>query len=83
MKNLDNKNNSVDLSYNFNLGKRAIIKKINFQGNKIFRDSKLRNIIISEEGRFWKIITSNKYLDEAKIKNDEILLKKFYHINSK
>ncbi len=75
---LDNKNNSVDLSYNFNLGKRAIIKKINFQGNKIFRDSKLRNIIISEEGRFWKIITSNKYLDEAKIKNDEILLKKFY-----
>ncbi len=75
---LDNKNNSVDLTYNFNLGKRAVIKKINFQGNKIFRDSKLRNIIVSEEGRFWKIITSNKYLDEAKIKNDEILLKKYY-----
>ena len=52
--------------------------KINFQGNKIFRDNKLRNVIKSEEGKFWKFITSNKYLDENKIKNDEILLKKYY-----
>ena len=48
---IDNRNNSVDIIYNFKLGKRAIIKKINFQGNKIFRDSKLRNVIKSEEGR--------------------------------
>ena len=64
------------LLYNFNLGDRAIIKKINFQGNKIFKDSKLRNVIKSEEGKFWKFITSDKYLDERKIKNDENLLKK-------
>ena len=57
---------------------RAIIKKINFQGDKIFKDSKLRNVIKSEEGKFWKFITSNKYLDERKIKNDEILLKNYY-----
>ena len=75
---VDNQNNSVDLLYDFILGKRAIIKKINFQGNKIFRDSKLRNVIKSEEGRFWKFITSNKYLNETKIKNDEILLKKYF-----
>ena len=75
---IDNQNNSVDLVYEFELGKRAIIKKINFQGNKIFRDNKLRNVIKSEEGKFWKFITSNKYLDESKIKNDEILLKKYY-----
>ena len=75
---IDNKNNSVDIVYNFELGKRAIIKRINFQGNKIFRDSKLRNIIKSEEGRFWKFLTSDKYLDERKIKNDELLLKKYF-----
>ena len=75
---INNQNNSVDLLYDFNLGKRAIIKKINFQGNKIFRDTKLRNVIKSEEGKFWKFITSNKYLDEAKIKKDEILLEKYY-----
>ncbi len=75
---IDNKNNSVDLVYNFNLKNRAIIKKINFQGNKIFRDSKLRNVIKSEEGRFWKFLTSDKYLDERKIKNDEKLLKNYF-----
>ena len=74
----NNENNSVDVIYDFNLGNKAIIKKINFQGKKIFKDSKLRNVIRSEEGRFWKFITSNKYLDERKIKNDEILLKKYY-----
>ena len=63
---IDNQNNSVDILYNFNLGNRAIIKKINFQGDKIFRDSKLRNVIKSEEGKFWKFITSNKYLKRKK-----------------
>ena len=35
---IDNQNNSVDIIYNFNLGERAIIKKINFQGKKVFSD---------------------------------------------
>ena len=75
---IDNKDNSVDIIYDFNLNKRAIIKKISFQGDKIFKDSKLRNVIKSEEGRFWKFITSNKYLDERKIKIDELLLRQYY-----
>ncbi len=75
---INNQNNSVDIIYNFNLGERAIIKKINFQGNKVFSDSKLRNVIRSEEGRFWKFITSNKYLDEFKIMQDEKRLKEYY-----
>ncbi len=75
---IDNNNNSVDIVYDFNLGKRAIIKKINFQGDKIFKDNKLRNVINSEEGRFWKFLTSKKYLDERKIKIDEALLRKYY-----
>ena len=75
---VDNQNNSLDIVYNFNLGERAIIKKINFQGKKVFSSAKLRNIIRSEEGRFWKFITSNKYLDEIKIKQDEKRLKQYY-----
>ena len=75
---VDNEDNSVDIIYDFNLNKRAIIKKISFQGDKIFKESKLRNVIKSEEGRFWKFITSNKYLDERKIKIDEVLLKQYY-----
>ena len=51
---------------------------INFQGNKIFKDSKPRNVIKSEEGKFWKFLTRDKYLDEQKIKLDEILIEKYY-----
>jgi len=75
---IENDNNTINLIYNFKLGERAIIKNINFQGNKIFKDTKLRNIIKSEEGKFWKFITSNKYLDESKIQLDENLLINYY-----
>jgi len=73
-----NKNNTIDLIYDFDLGEIAKIKKINFIGNKVFRDSTLRNIIISEETKFWKFITRNKFLDSNRIDSDIIRLKKYY-----
>ena len=75
---IENKNNSVDIIYDFKLGDRAVIKNINFQGNKVFKDTKLRNIIKSEEGKFWKFISADKYLDERKIQIDENRLNEFY-----
>ena len=65
-----NDNNTVDLQYKFNLGEIAKIKKIKFIGNKIFNDNTLRNIIISEEAKFWKFITRNKFLDSSRISAD-------------
>ena len=53
-------------------------KKINFLGNKVFKDAKLRNVIKSEEGRFWKFISRDKYLNEQKVKLDEKLLFNFF-----
>ena len=46
----------------FNVGEIAKIKKISFIGNKIFRDNTLRNVIISEESKFWKFLTRKKFL---------------------
>ncbi len=74
----DKKNNSVNLIYNFNLGEIAKINKINFIGQKIFKDSTLRNIIKSEESKFWKFITRNKFLDQNRIKLDVSRLSRFY-----
>ncbi len=75
---VDNNNNSVNLIYNFNLGKRAKISEIIFTGNKIFNSRKLRKIILSEETRPWKFITKNKYLNPNRISIDEDFLNKFY-----
>jgi len=75
---IENNNNTIDLIFDFDLGNIAKIKKINFIGNKVFRDSTLRNIIISEETKFWKFITRNKFLDPNRIDADITRLKKYY-----
>ncbi len=70
--------NKVDITYNIELGKKAKIKKISFIGNKIYKDKKLKRIIVSEEYKFWKIISGKKYLNQSLINFDERLLRNFY-----
>ena len=74
----DNNNNSVNIIYNFNLGERAKISEIKFIGNKIFKNNKLRNLIVSEESRPWKFLTLNTYLKEDRIELDVNLLKNYF-----
>ena len=71
-------NNSIDLTYKINLGDKAKINKINFIGNKIFKDNRLKNIILSEEYKFWKFLSGRKYLNEDLISTDQRLLKNYY-----
>ena len=70
--------NKVNLTYNISLGDKAKIKKISFIGNKIFKDKKLKNVILSEEYKSWKFLSGKKFLNEAMIKYDERLLRNFY-----
>jgi len=74
----ENINNSIDLIYEINRGKRARIGKIVFIGDKKFKDNKLRGIITSEESKAWKFISSKKYLNQGRIKLDTRLLENFY-----
>ena len=55
--------NKINLKYEINLGKKAKIKKITFIGNKIFKDKRLKSLIVSEEYKFWKVISGKKYLN--------------------
>ena len=71
----------VDLIYEFDLGNKAKIKKISFIGNKIFKDKKLRGIIVSSEYKFWKFLTGRKYLNEDLVNFDNRLLTNFYRNN--
>jgi outer membrane protein insertion porin family len=75
---VENDNDSVDLIFNIDLGDKAKISKISFIGDKKFKDRTLRNIIISEENKFWKFISRNTYLNQSLIDSDIRLLKNFY-----
>ncbi len=70
--------NKINLNYNISLGEKAKIKKISFIGDKIFKDKKLKNVILSEEYKPWKFLSGRKYLNESMINYDERLLKNFY-----
>ena len=74
----NNDNNTVDIIYNIELGERALIKNIKFIGDKVFKDNKLRKIIVSEEAKFWKFLSTKKTVDIDRIKLDENLLVNFY-----
>ena len=73
-----NDNNTVDLIFEIDLGDKAYIKKITFIGNKKIKENKLKKVIISEEAKFWKFVSSRKFLDLNRIKLDEKLLYNFY-----
>ncbi len=70
--------NKVDLFYKINLGKKARISKITFLGDKKYKDRTLRNIILSEEFKFWKIVSGKKFLNEKLVNYDKRLLENFY-----
>ena len=70
--------NKINLTYNISLGEKAKIQKISFIGDKIFKDKKLKSIILSEEYKPWKFLSGKKYLNESMINYDEKLLKNFY-----
>ena len=59
-------------------------KTKNFMGKPVpvvitvYKDKKLRNIIASEEYKFWKFISGRKFLNEQIIQLDKRLLKNFY-----
>ena len=70
--------NMVSINYKIDLGEKSKIRKISFIGDKIYKDSKLKSIIISEEYKFWKFISGKKFLREETIEIDKRLLKNFY-----
>ena len=70
--------NRVNIFYSIDTGEKAKISKIYFLGDKKFRDTKLRDIIVSEENKFWKFISRNVYLNQERIELDKRLLINYY-----
>lgn len=70
--------NRVDLVYEINEGATAHVEKINFIGNKIFRDSDLRKVIRTEETRWYKFFSDSDKYDPDRLQFDQELLRRYY-----
>ena len=70
--------NRINIIYTIDKGEKSKIAKIFFLGDKKIREKKLRDIITSQENRFWKFIARSVYLNKARIELDKRLLKNYY-----
>ena len=68
----------LNLIFSIKKGEKYKISKINFIGEKKIKFKRLRDVIASEEAKFWKFISRNIYLNAERIELDKRLLKNFY-----
>ena len=70
--------NRINLTYFIDKGKKTNIAKINFIGDKKIKEKRLREIIVSEEKKFWKFLSKNTFLNFRNIELDKRLLINYY-----
>ena len=70
--------NRINLFFFIEKGEKTKISKINFIGDKKIKDRRLRDVIVSEENKFWKFLTNNTNLNYNNIKLDKRLISNYY-----
>ena len=70
--------NKVDLIIEIDRGSKTKISSIKFIGDKKVRDKRLRDIIASEEDKFWKVLSRNTSFNQSLLNLDERLLRNYY-----
>ncbi len=79
IKKIDSSN--LDIIFEIKKGEETRISKITFVGDKKIRDKRLRDIVASEEHKFWKVISRNTKFNENIIEMDKRLLENYYKSN--
>jgi outer membrane protein insertion porin family len=77
VKDLDN--NQGDLLFTIEEGSKVRIKEIDFEGNTVYTDKKLKGVIKTTEKGFWSFITSSGELNRDNLSQDISMLTSFYH----
>ncbi len=70
--------NKINLLFVIDRGEKLKISKINFIGDKKIKERRLRDIIVSEENKFYKVLSQNTNFNESNIDLDKRLLVNFY-----
>jgi outer membrane protein insertion porin family len=68
----------VDLIFKIEEGPKSGILSVNFLGNKAFSDNDLRDVVVTEETRWYKFFSSNANYDPDRLEYDREQLRKHY-----
>jgi len=70
--------NRVDLVFDINDGPETGVRRINFLGNDVYSDRRLRGVIATQESKFWRLFSSNDNYDPDRLTFDREQLRRFY-----
>ena len=73
--------NRLDVVFEVDKGNVTEISKISFTGDKKIKEKRLRDIIASEESKFWKFISRNTRFSQNLVNLDMRLLENYYRSN--
>jgi outer membrane protein insertion porin family len=68
----------VDLIFKIDEGPKSGILSVNFLGNKAFSDNDLRDVVVTEETRWFKFFSNNANFDPDRLEYDKEQLRKYY-----
>ena len=77
-KTIKRKDNQYDIVFEISEGKKAYIKNITINGNENFSDDVLKEVIMSKEYSWWKLLEMFDTYDEERILYDTDLLRTHY-----
>jgi outer membrane protein insertion porin family len=72
-------NNRVKVTFQIEEGPKTGVKRIFFVGNKNYRDSELRSVIMTKESKWFRFLETNDTFDPDRIDFDKHLLTQFYN----
>ncbi len=75
---VDLPNGSLDVIYQIDEGDKTGIVSINFVGNNVYSESKLRGLVSSSEMNFLSFIKTSDVYDPDRIANDMDLVRRYY-----
>ncbi len=70
--------NRVDLVFEINEGEPTFVKRINFVGNHKYTDSRLREVLMTKEERWYRFFSSDDTYDPDRVTYDRELLRRYY-----
>ncbi len=70
--------NRVDVIFEVNDGEASLIGRIAFIGNKAYSEGSLRDVIVSREEAWWRLLSTSDVYDPDKVNYDRELLRRFY-----
>jgi len=68
----------VDLIFKIDEGPKSGILSVNFLGNRAFSDNDLRDVVVTEETRWFKFFSNNANYDPDRLEYDKEQLRKHY-----